>query len=593
MVHTVGRRRKRIILAITASVAFLITSAILASLFRASTPTFGVARYRFDEQEEKTHALPLAVATAGTRLSITIPVRIPKLGSTTFLFRPDDCLDALRVNGERVTELGNPICLEKGNVSINLSPYFRTGANEMVLELRDFGGLGGVDVAISLRDPIRALLFMGLLLTGAIYGCTILWIFSRKKEHIVLFLIAIGALGLRLALATLPGHGFDTGVNQKWGRSAAILGIARSYQEQVDPNMLPDHPPLSIATFSVVTHISHLFSPSKEIPLPSIVTIKIPAIIADILTILLVFSIVAKMYGKWAGITASGILGLHPAIVYDSAIWGQTDSIFTLLTLGALTTVMTKRWILTGVLTALALFAKMQAIIVLPILGILLISSGWRPIMRTIFGFLLASIIVLFPFFLNGNIADVWRVYSHSIGSYPALSMGAYNIWMALFGTNTDRSDVLSFLGPLTYRTTGILLFSIATLTIILPFLQWILYKNERRKHRDVPVLLTALIAYAFFLFNTEMHERYLFPFMVLGLLFCFRGLRFAALYTFSSLLFLLSLFDSFSFSFIDRTIFAALPTIPIFASSLHVALFAVLTTLLLREAPLFKKKAT
>ncbi|MDA0376535.1 MAG: hypothetical protein O3A80_04475 [bacterium] len=64
-----------------------------------------------------------------------------------------------------------------------------------------------------------------------------------------------------------------------------------------------------------------------------------------------------------------------------------------------------------------------------------------------------------------------------------------------------------------------------------------------------------SIITYAFFMFNTEMHERYLFPYMVFGLPLLLTGRRGILLYSGTSLLFILNFASIVSFSSFDSWI--------------------------------------
>src|SRR5262249_46126514 len=57
------------------------------------------------------------------------------------------------------------------------------------------------------------------------------------------------ALTVRLIAANSPGHGHDLPINMGWARSAVEFGLARSYVEQLDGNILPNYPPAIVTLY--------------------------------------------------------------------------------------------------------------------------------------------------------------------------------------------------------------------------------------------------------------------------------------------------------------------------------------------------------
>ena len=62
-----------------------------------------------------------------------------------------------------------------------------------------------------------------------------------------------------------------------------------------------------------------------------IILIKMPAILADILSGILVYMVTARKMSKKTALILSGLYLFNPAILVNSAMWGQTDGIMTLL----------------------------------------------------------------------------------------------------------------------------------------------------------------------------------------------------------------------------------------------------------------------
>ena len=109
-------------------------------------------------------------------------------------------------------------------------------------------------------------------------------------------------LVIRLGLAPAPGFEYDIGVNQGWGRSAVELGLARSYVEQVDGNMLPNYAPLPIMLFAGAAAIQQgFFGGFEGDPLSYRMLIKMPTILFDLFTVVLLFALLSRWKGFRAG----------------------------------------------------------------------------------------------------------------------------------------------------------------------------------------------------------------------------------------------------------------------------------------------------
>ena len=241
--------------------------------------------------------------------------------------------------------------------------------------------------------------------------------FLRRFD--ALFLALIVAFGVRFGLSWNPGYGFDIGVYQGWARSAVELGLAESYTQQVGGNMLPDYPPFSITMLAGFGHVyKFLFGVFDLDTMSYRMYIKLPAIFADVLICGLLYLIIKKWKGKRAGLTGAWIYALNPAAIYDSALWGQTDSIYSMLLLGALAAWIYEKRDLTAVLLALSILTKLQSIVLFPLFAyIVLTSTDRRSFLRFCVTGMITTLIVLIPYALGNVLEEVVSVYTGSVGA--------------------------------------------------------------------------------------------------------------------------------------------------------------------------------
>lgn len=401
-----------------------------------------------------------------------------------------------------------------------------------------------------------------------------------KKKGILsiwwLVLILAAGLIIRLALIRNPGYGYDVGLDQGWGVSAMKLGLAQSYTAQVNGTGLPNYPPFSIMLFDLSAQTLQWLSPNFDVHgTLYLIAIKIPAILADLGTALILFSILSRWKGRHAGLLAALIYVLHPAVFHDSAFWGQTDSIYTFFILASLASYVSRQMLLAGALIALAVLTKMQAVMLVPLFLFLFIAAGWKAFLKGFIGGLAVTAIVLLPFAIGGTLHAVIDVYRNATSYFTIISSDAYNFWWSMYGDaagNTHDTDLL--FNVIAFRTVGFFFFTISYLFVLVALIQSLMRASQEKQAALSVFAAAAFINLAFFVWNTQMHERYLFPFVALGLPLVFINRRAAVLYGLISFLFYMNLLAWLPAGSLDRAIFAQFPQVDVFFATCQVILF-------------------
>ena len=402
------------------------------------------------------------------------------------------------------------------------------------------------------------------------------------RRWAVLAAVLALALAVRLPLAPHPGFEPDVAINKGWATSGARLGLARSYVEQVGDTMLPNYPPLGLAAFVAVGHVEERLPPADARGAwPSFqVLIKLPAIAFDLATAVLLALVVGRLASPRAGLAAALLHALHPAVLYDSAVWGQVDSIFTFFSLASLSALALGRGALAPPLLALAVLAKPQGLI----LGPLVVFALLRRPRELFLGSLLAVLVLaagLAPFARDPAIrAAVLRVYTGSVDFYPTLTCSAFNLWWALYGEAArTKPDHELLLGLASYRTVGLALFlgAYAAVLASLRAALWPPAGPRAAAAAFAPLLAGGLVVCAFHLLATQMHERYLYAFVVLALPLAVVDRRGAWLYAGLSLGFLANLVWARPFGALDRALYGEFPELETLVSVALLALFTLL----------------
>lgn len=346
------------------------------------------------------------------------------------------------------------------------------------------------------------------------------------KTHSKIKLILILAIFIRIILVLISGWHPDLPNHIDWGNRFLSYGFKNFYEGSIWGVSWPNQPFGSILLFALMALIKNwLFSgimfinnhipafPSFIIPILELKLhawlVKLPFILADLGIGYLIYKIVLEFKPKLAT-TAASLFLFNPVLIYNSTIWGQTDSLINLLALSGIYLTFKKKY-LPGIILFLSTFLfKLSLIIYLPIFGLLLLKQikDWKKFILPILVFILFIFLLAIPFtFGNKNPFQwIWYMYTNRVlvrqGSM--LNGNAFNLWSLIFCIDLSKSEFSQFFG-LSYQLIGRALYIIFLIPVWIKFF---------RSKNTLTNLLLALILSAFgsFIFLTNMHERYLYP---------------------------------------------------------------------------------
>ncbi len=385
-----------------------------------------------------------------------------------------------------------------------------------------------------------------------------------KKKLLFLF---TAALLLRLGLVFTAYHG-DLNNNISWGTIAVEKGLSGFYgSSDADdwPYSAPNQPPLSILMFAglrvvwqTVENISWWMNNNFKI-FPSgfiwfweskgiTLLVKLPGILADLGIGLLIYKyLLGSRHPEFSSgankrkrdlsaslkMTKSQILKgvqndrkalvitmvwlFNPITWYNSAIWGQTDSIVNLLGLLGILGLLKKNLVWFSVFFTLSFLFKGSLGIFIPILGMIAIWQKYplKNWLRATCYVLLTTIFISFWFHPKLDLL-VWLfdLYKTRIlpGEIGYLTANAFNFWW-LVDSGKILDNILYF--GLSARIWGIVI----TLLGMLGILRWLKKDTSEVAERtpqtvEKKVFISlAIVSLLTFLFMTRIHERYLYPF--------------------------------------------------------------------------------
>lgn len=341
------------------------------------------------------------------------------------------------------------------------------------------------------------------------------------------------ALLIRIIFVVISGFHPDILNHTDWGLRFLSLGPQKFYENIFWAISWPNQPLGSILLFALMASIKNWlfgslmflnttfsFFPSFIIPVLEsklhIWLVKLPFILSDIGIGFLIYKIVSNIKlarpaggPKYAILSASVFL-FNPVLIYNSAIWGQTDSLINLLAILGLYLIFKKKYFF-GIIIFLSTFLfKLSLIIYLPIFGLLLLKriTDWKKFILPIISFFIFLFIVALPFKLDGfgSFQWLWYMYTNRVlvrqGSM--LNGNAFNLWSIIFSIDLSKSEFSDFFG-LSYQLIG----RITYLLFLMPV--WFKFIKNKLTLANLFTALT-LSAFGCFVFLTNMHERYLYP---------------------------------------------------------------------------------
>lgn len=350
-------------------------------------------------------------------------------------------------------------------------------------------------------------------------------VWNILKRYRGLLLVLVLGLAVRLWAMQWPPLSIDMKAWIAWGERMLAVGPRQFYSDGV----FADYAPGYLYVLWLIAALKHALAPDASSAIYPVLY-RLPPIVFDLATGTLIFGVVRDALRPRMdadGIVQPGRASLalptfaaachifNPAIIFNSATWGQIDGIFTGLMLLALLLLLRGQaeWAVASYMAAFLI--KPQAVSMAPVIGVFLLLR--YPVRRwltaALVGISLAFAIVL-PFFGLRSFLGLYERLKQSVEVYPYTSMFTYNIW-GLYGFWKDDT-VRSSLGP-TLRTIGTLLYGAGLI-----FGCGLFVRKLRQGGDDQQAVWWFATFFTFLpvMVLTRMHERYIYPVLPL-LLIC------------------------------------------------------------------------
>lgn len=342
---------------------------------------------------------------------------------------------------------------------------------------------------------------------------------ENTGRMILIWGLAIAAIVRVIISIRVRGYNTDIGCFSGWSERMYSEGFTKFYAD----DYFCDYPPGYMLALWLPAAIRNLFNLDYLGPVHLVLLKGIP-LICDILGALLIFDYAKK--NKWdlrpAAIFAL-LYAFNPMVIVDSAAWGQIDSVFTLFVVLCALKASEDKYIGSLISFAIAMLVKPQAMLFAP-LGLIAIivnlirAKDKQLTSRFIKGVAAAvGVIYLFGFaFTVRNAANIgnaivrpieWLIslYGGTMGSYAYITINSLNLYDLLNLNWTQMTAVPA------WSTFAWIMFAFSYLYSI--------FLYARSKDKKHILLCGGLLITLIFTFGPMIHERYIFPAVLLLML--------------------------------------------------------------------------
>ncbi|URZ04883.1 glycosyltransferase family 39 protein [Clostridium felsineum] len=323
---------------------------------------------------------------------------------------------------------------------------------------------------------------------------------TENSGFILASFLIIGFLFRIIVGLLITGYSSDIGLYKQWASSAA-----KNFASVYKSTGSIDYPPVYIYVLFIIGKIA-----STSLGSYYTLLIKLPSIIADIASAYFVYKLSKKYFSFEKSFVLTLFFLFNPAILINSALWGQADSFFTLLIIFAVYFMSENKIILSSVFFALSVLMKPQGIIFLPLVLFWYIRNrDLKAILKSIASGILTAIIVILPFsIVNGNITWIFKLYTREVSEYPYASNNAYNLYNLIGANNVKDSNTMFIFS---YHTWGMIFIVLITVFSGILFL--------KSKSKRVATLAALIQVVGVFNLSVGMHERYMFAAVLISIL--------------------------------------------------------------------------
>ncbi|MCJ7793386.1 hypothetical protein MUP42_00480 [Candidatus Bathyarchaeota archaeon] len=324
-----------------------------------------------------------------------------------------------------------------------------------------------------------------------------------KRETIILAVLLLVSFLVRVLLFPLQGYQNDMATFSYWFNTAAEHGIRPFYTVVWQNVGWIDYPPFNVYIFWAFGSLA------KAASISTVNMVKLVPNLFDLATGLLIYVFVRKQASFKLALMATALYTFNPAVIYNAAVWGQFDAIYTFFLILSLILALKSKPKLSAASFAIGLLTKPQGIALAPLVAFLIYKkNGLKNLLVSVLVFTATVFLVILPFEWSNPVTFLSNIYFGAYRGYAYTSINAFNLW-GLYGLWVPDGN-LFILGWALFGA-----FAVFTL--------YFLHKRFNNSGELIAIFSAFMFFFAFFMLPTRIHERYLFPAIsVLALMFPF-----------------------------------------------------------------------
>ncbi len=324
---------------------------------------------------------------------------------------------------------------------------------------------------------------------------------NEKNIHTVLIIVLIFAFILRLAFSYGTGFSVDVNLFKYWGYTAYDIGVSGLYNQDV----FLDYPPGYIYVLYFLNFIRDAFSLKVDGPI-FLSMMKLPSMIADIIAAVFIFKIAKKYQGASFALILSSFYALAPAVIFNSAVWGQVDGLYALIVVLAIYFAMEDKVEFAAITYGIGIVTKPQVILFGPVLLFYILSKkDFKKFLKAVSIGALVVYLLTLPITKGYDILAIYDFYMNTFSGYEYFTVNAYNIYMIL---KLNWKSLLDFGLSSFINVFGII--------FILLLSAYHFFTSEKKEKYFVSANIIIIL---FFNICTMMHERYIFPTLLITII--------------------------------------------------------------------------
>lgn len=343
----------------------------------------------------------------------------------------------------------------------------------------------------------------------AIFGY--LYIQLSKEESLfssptrLLLLLLLFGLVIRLIYAAqAEGYPADIAAFKRWSEYSFKNGLLDLYSGKT----YADYPPGYMYILYLLGGVRTLFSIDIQSVFYTIL-IKLPSIFSDLAIAVILYKFFSDKWNHRLALFVSAICLLNPGVIVNSSLWGQTDSFLTMWLLLSFLFMIKGRLSLAASFLAIAVLVKPQGLLFGPILlAAYFVKKDHRAILYSILSGAGVFLLSVFMFLPRYGLYWVLKLYMGTAMQFPYASLNAYNLHTLLGGNFKPDRNILFILS---YRSWGFIFLGMVITYAMLLFI--------KSKKMQTAALSACVLMCGVFTLAPAMHERYLFPAVILLLL--------------------------------------------------------------------------